>query len=110
MLCVENTNYPAPLERHKIYHVIGDRQASKHGQVRVIDESGEDYLYPQEYFIPIKLPQAAERAVLGRSVAIFWEGHGFSRNESPTSALLAAVMAVFGMNSEVGKRCTNRNP
>jgi hypothetical protein len=67
VLCVENTNYPASLECRKVYQVLGDEQASKHGQMRVIDESGEDYLYPQEYFIPIKLPQAAERAVLRRT-------------------------------------------
>ena len=64
VLCVENKDYPASLERRKIYQVLTDAQASKHGQMRVIDESDEDYLYPQEYFIPIKLPQAAERAVL----------------------------------------------
>ena len=39
-------------------------EAAKHRQVRVVDESGEDYLYPEKYFVPIKLPQAAERAVL----------------------------------------------
>lgn len=67
VLCVKNADYPASLERRKVYQVIGDPQASKHGQLRVIDESGEDYLYPQEYFIPIKLPQAAEKAVLRRT-------------------------------------------
>jgi hypothetical protein len=66
VLCVENTNYPASLECRKVYQVLGDAQASKHGQVRVIDESGEDYLYPEKHFIPIKLPQAAERVVLRR--------------------------------------------
>jgi len=64
VLCVQNKDYPASLELRKVYQVLADEQASKHGQMRVIDESGEDYLYPQEYFIPIKLPQAAERAVL----------------------------------------------
>jgi hypothetical protein len=64
VLCVENRDDPASLERRKVYQVLVDRQASRHGQMRVIDESGEDYLYSQEYFIPIKLPQAAERAVL----------------------------------------------
>jgi hypothetical protein len=49
----------------KVYRALADELASKRGQLRVIDESGEDYLYPQEYFIPIKLPQAAERVVLG---------------------------------------------
>jgi hypothetical protein len=47
-----------------VYRLLSDDQASKHHQVRVIDESGEDYLYPEEYFVPIKLPQAAEKAVL----------------------------------------------
>lgn len=64
VLCVENKDYPASLERRKVYQVLIDQQALKLGQIRVVDESGEDYLYPQEYFVPIKLPQAAERAVL----------------------------------------------
>jgi hypothetical protein len=63
-LCVRNEDYPASLELRKVYQVLTDQQAMKHRQMRVIDESGEDYLYPQEYFVPIKLPQAAERAVL----------------------------------------------
>ncbi|MGB9361247.1 MAG: hypothetical protein WCA99_06570 [Candidatus Sulfotelmatobacter sp.] len=64
VLCVRNRDYPASLELRKVYRLLKDEHASKHGQVRVIDESGEDYLYPEEYFVPIKLPQAAERAVL----------------------------------------------
>lgn len=64
VLCVQNKDYPASLERRKIYQLLADAQASKHGQLRIIDESGEDYLYPEEYFVPIKLPQAAERAIL----------------------------------------------
>ena len=64
VLCVQNKDYPASLELRKVYQVLADGQASRRGQVRVIDESGEDYLYPEEYFVPIKLPQAAERAML----------------------------------------------
>jgi hypothetical protein len=64
VLSVRNRDYPASLELRKVYRLLKDEQASRHGQVRVIDESGEDYLYPQEYFVPITLPQAAERAVL----------------------------------------------
>ena len=63
-LCVCNRDYPASLEMHKVYRVLDDAQASRHGLMRVVDESGEDYLYPEEYFVPIKLPQAAERALL----------------------------------------------
>ena len=64
VLCVENGEYPASLERRKVYQVLADAEATKHRQLRVIDESGEDYLYPEEYFIPIKRQQAAEKAVL----------------------------------------------
>ena len=52
------------LEVRKIYQVLPDPEANREGYVRVIDESGEDYLYPEEYFVPIQLPQSAERAVL----------------------------------------------
>jgi hypothetical protein len=52
------------LERRKIYQGVRDVNAAKHHQVRVIDESGEDYLYPVAYFAPIELPQQLRRAVL----------------------------------------------
>ncbi len=64
MICVRNKDYPASLEVRKLYQVIPDEQASKHHQTRVIDESGEDYLYPEEYFVAVELPQAAGKAVL----------------------------------------------
>ena len=64
VLCVRNEGYPASLELRKVYRLLTDAHAAKHGQVRVIDESDEDYLYPEEYFVPIKLPPAAEKAVL----------------------------------------------
>jgi hypothetical protein len=66
VICIGNKGYPASLELRKVYQVLSDHAAAKHGQLRVIDESGEDYLYPEEFFVPIKLPQAAERAVLQR--------------------------------------------
>jgi hypothetical protein len=50
VICVRNEDYPASLERRKIYEAIPDKAAEKHSQIRVIDESGEDYLYPQDYF------------------------------------------------------------
>jgi len=65
VLCVRNKDYPASLELRKVYRLLPDNLATKHRQVRVVDESGEDYLYPEEYFVPIKLPPVAERAVLG---------------------------------------------
>ena len=64
VICVRNKDYPASLGLRKVYRLLADERASKRHQARVVDESGEDYLYPDEYFVPIKLPQAAERAVL----------------------------------------------
>jgi hypothetical protein len=64
VVCIKNTDYLASLELRKLYRVRPDAAAAKLHQIRVIDESGEDYLYPQSYFVPVPLPQAAERAVL----------------------------------------------
>lgn len=63
-VCIDNEGYPASLELRKIYQAVADEKAAKHNLVRVIDESGEDYLYPQRFFVPIELPQAAEAAFL----------------------------------------------
>ena len=52
------------LEPRKIYQVLPDEAAAVDGYIRVKDESGEDYLYPQDYFVPIELPQAAQKALL----------------------------------------------
>jgi hypothetical protein len=52
------------LERRKIYVCVGDEDARTHELIRVIDESGEDYLFPQKMFIPIKLPRPIRRAIL----------------------------------------------
>jgi hypothetical protein len=62
VVCVKNEGYSASLELRKIYHVVPDIQAAEHQMLRVIDESGEDYLYPTSYFVPIELPQAVEEA------------------------------------------------
>ena len=57
-VCIDNEDYPASLELRKIYRVLPDKKGAKHGLIRVVDESGEDYLYPERFFVPIKLPQA----------------------------------------------------
>ena len=64
VVCVDNTDYPVSLERHKIYCVLPDEDAEVDGDLRVIDESGEDYLYPAEYFVMVELPQAVEKSLL----------------------------------------------
>ncbi len=63
-VCIKNDDYPASLELHKIYQVLPDEDAAANGDIRVIDESGEDYLYPADYFIVVELPEAARRALL----------------------------------------------
>ena len=62
-MCVDNAEYPASLERRKIYQVLPDEQAAEHSLVRVVDESGEDYLYPSEYFLAVDLPQPVQQAL-----------------------------------------------
>ena len=62
MLCVNNDEYPASLEARKIYRRLADPAAAKRGFVRIIDESGDDYLYPAEKFVTVELPRAATRA------------------------------------------------
>ncbi|MGQ0766950.1 MAG: hypothetical protein ACT4OZ_14975 [Gemmatimonadota bacterium] len=63
VLCLRNEGYEASLERRKIYRMIPDRTASARQQVRVVDESGDDYLYPATMFAPIELSRAVQRAV-----------------------------------------------
>ena len=60
-MCVENRG-AGDLEIRKVYRVLNDKDAAVTGYVRVIDESGEDYLYPAEYFVLLKLPHAAQRS------------------------------------------------
>jgi len=64
VVCIENEGYSASLERRKIYVALRAPAAEKHRLLRVIDESGEDYLYPNVFFRAIALPQAIKKAVL----------------------------------------------
>jgi len=64
VVCLKNKGYEVSLERRKIYQVLPDTQAAKHRQLRVIDESGDDYLYPKDLFAAIELPQPIRRALL----------------------------------------------
>ena len=64
VVCVSNDGYPASLEKRKIYVTLRDDAAEKLGQLRIIDESGDDYLYPKALFRSIALPDSVKRAVL----------------------------------------------
>lgn len=63
VICIRNEDCE-DLEPRKVYQVLPDEAAAEDDYIRVIDESGEDYLYPADYFVPIELPQAAEKALL----------------------------------------------
>ncbi|MGH2507637.1 MAG: hypothetical protein ACRESI_03345 [Gammaproteobacteria bacterium] len=63
-ICIENEGYPASLEKRKLYELVPDPEAERHGQIRVKDESGDDYLYPQELFVAVELPASAKKALI----------------------------------------------
>lgn len=63
VVCLNNESYEASLETRKIYELLPDSIASKHNQIRIVDESGEDYLYPAERFIELKASHSLELAL-----------------------------------------------
>lgn len=63
VVCIQNDGYPASLEVRKLYPVVPDEQAGTHEYIRIIDESGEDYLYPTKYFMVVDLPPAVQAAL-----------------------------------------------
>ena len=69
-VCIENTGYPASLELHKIYRIIPDADAARDGDVRIVDESGEDYLYPAEWFAGIDPPRRVKISLLRGSTQL----------------------------------------
>jgi hypothetical protein len=81
-VCIENEGYPASLERRKIYVALRDQAAEKHGLLRVIDESGTDYLYPEDFFRLIELPQAVS--------GLYWPAHSCSTADEQAAAGLSS--------------------
>ncbi len=63
VVCLNNYVHPASLELHKIYRLLPNKDVGIDGDLRVVDESGEDYLYLAERFVPVELPQAVERSL-----------------------------------------------
>ena len=64
VVCVRNKDYEASLQLRRIYRAIPDDRAASHHYLRVVDESGEDYLYPRSFFVAIELPKAVKKALL----------------------------------------------
>jgi hypothetical protein len=62
-ICIDNAEYPASLELHKLYRVIADEDAKKDGDLRIIDESGEDYIYPNDYFLLVDIPRGTAQSL-----------------------------------------------
>ena len=60
VLCIRNDGFPASLERLKLYRRVRDPEGEAIGRVRVIDESGDDYLYPGDFFVPVELPRSLQ--------------------------------------------------
>lgn len=67
LICIDNAGYAAALEQRKIYVALNDPDALREGLVRVVDESGQDYLYPRERFVAAELPAATQQAILQAS-------------------------------------------
>jgi hypothetical protein len=64
LLCINNKGYEASLELRKLYLNLPDKEAERHGQLRIIDESGDDYLYPASYFAPVRLLTETKNKIL----------------------------------------------
>jgi len=69
-ICISNEDHEVSLERWKVYELMKDEKASAYGQVRVIDESGEDYLYPSDFFVGIDLPELAREAMISEKSSL----------------------------------------
>jgi hypothetical protein len=69
-LCIDNSGYPASLELHKLYQLLPPQQASvEEGYLRIVDESGEEYLYSAQRFLRVNLPKSIQKALRVSSVA-----------------------------------------
>jgi hypothetical protein len=101
VICVGNKVYSTSLELRKIYQVRSNRPALRLHQIRVIDESGEDYLYPEEFFVPVKLPQVVEQVIRRTSAYVSCRrlklDHGVERKENPHPNVVQAVTSEWGI-------------
>lgn len=62
VMCVDNKSYPRDLALHKVYKVISTEKEREGGWVRIVDETGEDYLYSAKHFVPVQIPEMAEQS------------------------------------------------
>ena len=69
-LCIDNGGYPESLEVRKVYVVLPDERATANNYIRVVDETGEDYLYPAKYFVMVEVPEQAAETMLGQGASL----------------------------------------
>jgi hypothetical protein len=69
VICLNNREYPSSLELHKVYRVLPDVDADIDGDIRIIDESGEDYLYPADYFVSVNLPREVKESLMALALS-----------------------------------------
>lgn len=67
LLCVDNNGYEASLEMLKLYEKISDKEAERHDQVRIVDESGDDYLYPSKFFAAVRLSTQIRNRIIEKT-------------------------------------------
>jgi len=106
-VCIDNSGYPASLELHKIYRVLPDKEAEGEGDIRIVDESGEDYLFEEDRFLPVDLPPKTVR-VLNRSFARFGaeaREHGAGADRGHESARMSRAVP-----SSRGRSAPSRYP
>jgi hypothetical protein len=67
VVCIDNSGYEVSLELHKIYAVLPDSDAARDGDLRIVDESGEDYLHPADRFVALEVPKVVEQALFKKA-------------------------------------------
>ena len=67
VVCINNSEYPASLELHKTYRILPDKELEQDGDIRIIDESGEDYIYPADWFVAIDVPKEVKTSLVNAS-------------------------------------------
>jgi predicted transcriptional regulator len=99
VVCIRNDDYPASLEKYKLYVKLHDAEAEKHHFIRLIDESGDDYLYPETYFAPVELPEETKRALMSELAF-----QGFRSEKKPAMPLKDIVTDKYVICLECGKK------
>ena len=105
VICVKNRGYSAALDVRKVYRVLSDSRAEERALIRVIDESGEDYLYPNNFFVQIDLSRPVETAILRAASRLNQWPNYVGANGPRASTELSAISA----SSSISRRRSDSN-